>query len=118
VRVLVTKAPASEPTEGAHARRRYALIGCTLTAVHKGVHRRVQKCKIKLTTTKVKLAGPRALYTAVLARGKTIYATGSAARTRRQTRALLTLRRGLTKGVYTLTLRRRGKTRRQKITIR
>jgi hypothetical protein len=54
---------------------------------------------------------------AVLSRGGIVYATGTATRTGNQTRLLLTPRRRVVKGRYTLTLTRRQRRQRETVTI-
>jgi hypothetical protein len=54
---------------------------------------------------------------ASLARGKVVYAVGSAIRFRAGTRLQLTVRRSLLRGRYTLTLTHRRKRQRETITI-
>jgi hypothetical protein len=94
---------------------RLVLINCTLKTASV---KRVQSCTARTTAKRVRLAPARLLYSAVLARGKAIYATGSAARTGKRTKVLLTVRRRIGKGTYTLTLRRGHTVRRQRITVR
>jgi hypothetical protein len=111
----VTEGGGSGPAGTERASGRLELISCAVKTV---TGKRVQRCTGKPTAKKLRLAPARRLFGAVLARGKTIYATGSAARTGKRTRVLLTVRRRITKGTYTLTLRRGRTVRRQRIAVR
>jgi Collagen triple helix repeat (20 copies) len=89
----------------------------TCERVKKGGGKIAQSCKtspsdspIKFTTSGLKLA-------ATLTRGKVIYATGFEIGSGATTRLLVSPRRGIGKGSYTLTLRRGGKQQRETLTI-
>jgi hypothetical protein len=86
----------------------------------KGKHKKtVQKCTTKLTSSPVKFkTSGRTAFAASLARGKVVYAVGSAIRSRASTKLLLTPRRTLVRGRYTLTLTHGRKRQREAITIK
>jgi hypothetical protein len=77
----------------------------------------VQKCTTRLTSSPVKFTTTGVATTAVLSRGGVVYATGTATRSGNQTRLLLTPRRRLVKGRYTLMLTRRHRHQRETVTI-
>ena len=77
----------------------------------------IQKCTIKLTSSPVTITTTGASIAAVLSRAKVVYATGSATKTGTQTKLLLTPRRQIAKGIYTLTLTHGHKHQHETITI-
>jgi Collagen triple helix repeat (20 copies) len=77
----------------------------------------VQHCTIKLTSAPVTITTASASIAAVLSRGKVAYATGSATVSGKHTTLLLTPRRHIGKGTYTLTLAQGRKRQRETITI-
>jgi hypothetical protein len=85
---------------------------------NKNKHKKtVQKCTIKLTSSPVTITITGASIAAVLSRGKIVYATGSAAISGENTKLLLTPRRNIGNGTYTLTLTHGHKRQRETITI-
>jgi CSLREA domain-containing protein len=110
--------PAARSTTGARGPAgavRVEIMTCKSGKTGKGRHRRtVQTCTAKLAGSPVKFTGALA---AVLARGKAVYATGSAIRRGRTTTLLLTPRRNIVRGSYTLTLTRGRHRQRETITI-
>lgn len=93
------------------------LVTCKSVSTGTGKHKKtIQKCTIKLTSSPVTTIGGGAM-TAVLSRGKVVYATGSAVVSGKRTKLLLMLRRGIVKGNYTLTLARGRKRLHETITI-
>jgi hypothetical protein len=95
------------------------LVTCKSVTTGKGKHKKtVQKCTTKLTSSPVKFTtSGRTALVASLARGKIVYAVGSAIRSHASTRLLLTARRSLVRGRYTLTLTHGRKRQRETITI-
>jgi hypothetical protein len=94
------------------------LVTCTPLTTGKGKHKKtVQKCTSKLTSSPVKFTTAGTAMTADLSRGKVLYATGSAIDSGRQTRLLLSPRRSIAKGSYTLTLTHGRKRQSETITI-
>ncbi len=77
----------------------------------------VQKCTTKLTSSPVKFTTSGAATSAVLSRRRVVYATGSATRSGNRTRLLLSPRRRVGKGRYTLTLTRGHSHQRETIAI-
>ena len=78
----------------------------------------VEKCTTRLTSSPVKFTTARQVLSAVLSRGDVIYAAGSAIRTGKNTKLLLTPLRTLRHERYTLTLTRGRDRQREAITIR
>jgi streptogramin lyase len=94
------------------------LVTCTPVTTGKGKHKKtVQRCTSKLTSSPVKFTTVGTAIAADLSRGKVLYATGSAIDSGRQTRLLLSPRRTIAKGSYTLTLTHGRKRRSETITI-
>ena len=97
---------------------RIELVTCKSVTTGKGKHRKtVQKCTTKLTSSPVRFTTAGASIAAVLSRGKIIYATGSAIDSGKRTKLLLSPRRNIGKGSYTLTLTHGRKRQRETITI-
>jgi galactose oxidase-like protein/Kelch motif protein len=93
------------------------LVSCKPVTTGSGKRKKtVQKCTAKLTSSPVKFTAAAAS-AVVLARGKVIYATGSAERLRGRTNLLLSTRRRIEPGVYTLALTRGGKQQLETITV-
>ena len=85
------------------------LVTCTPVTTGAGRHRKtVQKCTSKLMSSPVTFTTAASI-AVVLSRDGIVYATGSAGRSGSRTRLLLTPRRALSGGRYTLTLIRKGK---------
>jgi hypothetical protein len=94
------------------------LVSCKSVTTGTGKKKKtVQKCTTRLTSSPVKFTITGVATSAVLSRGGVVYATGTATRSGSQTRLLLTPRRRLVKGRYTLTLTRRHKHQRETVTI-
>jgi hypothetical protein len=94
------------------------LVSCKSVTTGTGKKKKtVQKCTTRLTSSPVKFTTTGVATAAVLSRGGVVYATGTATRSGNQTRLLLTPRRRLVKGRYTLTLARRHMHRRETVTI-
>jgi hypothetical protein len=97
---------------------RVELITCKSATTGKGKHKKtVQRCTTSLTSSPIKITTAGASTAAVLSRGKTVYATGSATRSGKQTKLLLTPRQRIGKGRYMLTLTHGPERERQTITI-
>ena len=93
------------------------LVTCKSVTTGKGKHKQtVQRCTTKLTSAPVTFT-TTASVAAVLSRGGVVYATGSAERSGVNAKLLLTLRRPLGNGRYTLTLTRDGRRSRETIAI-
>jgi len=92
------------------------LVTCKSITTAKG-KKTVQKCKTKLTSSPVTITTAGASLTALLSRGTVVFATGSATRSGNQTKLLMTTRRHIGKGSYTLTLTRGRERQRETITI-
>ena len=91
---------------------------CKAVTTGKGKHKKtVQKCTSKLTSSPVTFTTAATAAAAVLTRGGVRYASGSAIRSGGQTKLLLSPRRSITKGSYTLTLTRRGNRHSETITV-
>jgi hypothetical protein len=83
------------------------LVTCKRVTKGKGNHKKTtQKCTTKLTSKPVKFKTAGDVSSAVLSRGDIVYATGSAIRSGRSTRLLLTPLRKIRDGSYTLKLTR------------
>ncbi len=94
------------------------LVTCTPFTTGKGKHKKtVQKCTSMLTSSPVKFTTAGTAIAAVLLRGKLLYATGSAIDSGKRTELLLSPRRTITKGSYTLRLTRGRARRSETITI-
>jgi hypothetical protein len=94
------------------------LVTCKPVKTGKRKHKKtVKKCATKLTSSPVKFTTSRDVIAAVLSRGDVVYARGLASRAGEKTTLLLTARRTIHKGSYTLTLTRRGHRQREPITI-
>jgi len=94
------------------------LVVCKSVTTGTGKKRKtVQKCTTRLTSAPVKFTTTGVATTAVLSRGGVVYATGTATRSGNRTRLLLTPRRRLVEGRYTLTLTRRHEHQRETVTI-
>jgi hypothetical protein len=90
------------PNTGVH---QLELLSCTSTTVLAGhTTTTTQTCSIKSTGARAKLAITPTAIAAKIARGKTVYATGSVIDSGSQTYLLVTVGRQLGKGSYTLTL--------------
>jgi hypothetical protein len=95
------------------------LVTCKAVTKGKGKHKKTtQKCTTKLTSKPVKFKTAADVSTAVLSRGAVVYATGSAIRAGKRTKLLLTPRRKIRDGSYTLKLTHRRDHQRETITIR
>ena len=94
------------------------LVTCKSVTTGRGKNKKtVQKCTIKLTSSPVTITTTGGSVKAVLSRGKIVYATGSAVVSGKHTKLLLTPRRSIGNGTYTLTLTHGHKRRRETITI-
>jgi hypothetical protein len=94
------------------------LVTCKSATTGTGTNRKtVQKCTTKLVSSPVTITTTGASIAAVLSRGRVVYATGSATVSGKHTKLLLTLRRSIVKGNYTLTLARGRKRQHETITI-
>jgi len=94
------------------------LVTCKSVTTGTGKKKKtVQKCTTKLTSSPVKFTTSGVATSAVLSRGRVVYATGTATRSGNRTRLLLTPRRRVSKGRYTLTLTRGHSHQRETITI-
>ena len=94
------------------------LVTCKSVTTGKGKKKKtVQKCTTKLTSSPVKFTTSGVATSAVLSRGRVVYATGTATRSGNRTRLLLSPRRRVGKGRYTLTLTRGHSHQRETITI-
>jgi hypothetical protein len=94
------------------------LVTCKAVTTGTGKNKKtVQQCTIKLTSSPITITTAGASIAAVLSRGKVIYATGSATKSGRGTKLLLTLGRHIGKGNYTLTLTHGPERLRETITI-
>jgi len=94
------------------------LVTCKSVTTGTGKKKKtVQKCTTKLTSSPVKFTTSGAATTAMISRGRIVYATGTATRSGKQTRLLLSPRRRVGKGRYTLTLTRGHSHRRETIAI-
>jgi CSLREA domain-containing protein len=94
------------------------VVRCKSAATGQGKRRKtIRRCTARLTRSPVKLTNSGATLSAVLARGKVVYATGSAISKGKTTRLLLTPRRNIAKGSYTLTLTHGRHRQRETITI-
>ena len=94
------------------------LVICKSVSTGMGKHKKtIQKCTTKLTSSPITITATGGAMSAALSRGKVVYATGSAVVSGRHTKLLLTLRRSIVKGNYTLTLVRGRKRLRETITI-
>ncbi len=80
------------------------LVTCKPVGVGRSKHKTAEKCTSGLMTSLVKIATTGVSSAAVLSRGKVVYADGAAIDAGNQTRLLLTPRRKLGRGSYTLTL--------------
>ena len=91
------------------------LITCERVA---GAHgQTTQKCKSSPSSSPIKFSGAGLKIAATLSRGAVTYATGFAVASGAKTRLVLSPRRTIIKGRYTLTLKRNGKRSRQTATI-
>ena len=77
----------------------------------------LRQCTTKLTSSPVTFTSSGAKIVAVLSRGGVVYATGSMVRLKKGTKLLLTPRRSINSGSYTLTLTHGRNWQREKITI-
>lgn len=94
------------------------LVTCTKIARKAKSGKHVQmKCTSRLVTGPVKFTAAEAATTAVLSRGRLVYATGSVLGAGTKTRLLLTPRHNIAKGTYTLTLTHGHKRQREIVTI-
>jgi hypothetical protein len=94
------------------------LVMCKSTVTGKGKHKKtVQKCTTEMKSSPVKFTTAGAAIAAVLSRGKVIYATGSAVASRGTSELLMTPRRRIVRGTYTLTLGPGIKRQRESIAI-
>jgi hypothetical protein len=94
------------------------LVSCKPVTTGSGKRKKtVQKCTAKLTSSPVKFTTAATSSAVVLARGKVIYATGSAERSGERTNLLLSTRRRIEPGVYTLALTRGRKQQLETITV-
>ena len=81
------------------------LVTCNAVTTDAGKARKtVQQCTTKLMSSPITITTAGASIAAVLSRGKVVYATGSATKSRKQTKLLLIPRQRIRKGSYTLTL--------------
>jgi sugar lactone lactonase YvrE len=95
------------------------LVTCRAVTKGKGKHKKTtQKCTTKLTSKPVKFKTAADVSSAVLSRGAVVYATGSAIRAGDSTKLLLTPRRKIRDGSYTLKLTHGRDHQRETITIR
>jgi hypothetical protein len=94
------------------------LVTCKSVTTGTGKKKKtVQRCTTKLTSSPVKFTTTGAATSAVLSRGGVIYATGTATRSGNRTRLLLSPRRQVGRGHYTLTLTRHHKHQHETVTI-
>jgi hypothetical protein len=94
------------------------LVKCSGVVSGKGSHQTVtQRCTTELTSSDASIAGTGASLTAVLSRGATVFAKGLLIGTRKRSRLLLSPRRRIAGGRYTLTLSSGHEHERETITI-
>jgi hypothetical protein len=94
------------------------LVTCKAVARGEGKHKKtVQDCTAKLTSSPVTFTSTGARIKAALSRGKFVYATGSAIKAGKRCQLLLTPRRHIAKGSYTLTLAHGRRRQRETLTI-
>ncbi len=89
----------------------------SVTTGHGERRRTVQRCTTRLTSSPVTFTGVGARFAASLSRGRVVYATGSVIAADGSTRLLLSPRRAIGRGSYTLTLIVGRRRRRETIAI-